>query len=158
MTILVDTREKMNAHILEYFDKKKIPYIIKALGQADYSFYIPANTELSIPRDLYFNGEIVIERKGSLEELSTNLSTQRDRFEKELSTCRGKKILLIENANYSDVVSGNYNTQYNKKSFWGTLHSFWFKYDLPFVFMPDNRYSAPFIYGTFQYYFKNYLR
>lgn len=37
MVILVDTREKVNDHILEYFDKKSITYKKKALDYGDYS-------------------------------------------------------------------------------------------------------------------------
>ena len=54
MTILVDTREQKNNHITDYFDRKKINYKRKALNYGDYSFMIPANEKLSIPRDLYF--------------------------------------------------------------------------------------------------------
>ncbi len=158
IVVLVDSREKENSHIIDYFDKKNIPYKKKALAQGDYSFFVPTNPNLSIPRDLYFNNYISIERKASLEELSSNLSQQRDRFEKELSLCKAQMILLIENANYSDIITGNYNSQYNKKSFLGSLHSFQFKYNLPFFFMPDNKYSPIFIYATFQYWLRDYIK
>ena len=158
MVILVDTREKVNDHILEYFDKKNITYRKKALDYGDYSFMIPANEKLSIPRDLYFMNKVVVERKASLEEISGNLTNGRDRFEKELCLAPKEKVLLIENASYEDVAKGNYNTQYNKKSFLGSLHSFWFKYDIPIMFMPDNSYSALFIKKYFEYYLKNYIR
>ncbi len=157
MVILVDKREKENSHILNYFDKKKISYINKSLSQGDYSFYIPKNESLSILRDYYFDNQICIERKASLEELSGNFTQQRDRFEKELSLCKAKLILMIENANYSDIIEGKYNTQYNKKSYWASLHSFWFKYNLPFMFIPNNDYSGVFIRGVFTYYLKNVL-
>lgn len=158
MTILIDKREKNVDHITQYFDKAKVEYINKSLTYGDYSFYIPRNDDLSIPRDLYFDKRIIIERKSSLEELSGNLTNQRDRFEKELSLAPKIKVLLIENANYSDLVEGNYNTQYNNKSYWGSIHSFWFKYNIPIFFMPDNKYSGFFIRGYFEYYLKNYLR
>lgn len=158
MVILIDTREKVNSHILEYFDRKGIKYKSKALDRGDYSFMIPANEKLSIPRDLYFDKKIIVERKGSLEELSGNLTKERDRLEKELSLAPQNKVLLVENANYYDVANGNYNTQYNKKSYWASLHSFWFKYNLPVFFMPDNKYSGLFIKGYFQSYFKNLMK
>lgn len=119
---------------------------------------IPKNETLNIPRDIYFDKLVCIERKGSLEELSGNLTKERDRLEKELCLAPKTKVLLIENANYSDVVDGKYNTQYNRKSFLGSLHSFWFKYNIPIMFMPDNKYSALFIKKYFEYYFKNYIR
>lgn len=157
ITILVDTREKFNKWVTDYFDEKKIPYKTKALPFGDYSFFIPKNEELNIPRDLYFIDEISIERKANLEEISNNLSKERDRFEKELSLFKGKMFLLVENANYHDIYFNNYNTQYNKKSFIGSLHSFNFRYDLPFVFMPDRSCSGVFIFCTFYYYLKNIL-
>lgn len=156
--ILIDTREKENKHITDYFDKKKIEYTTKKLHNGDYSFYLPKNEELGIYRDLYFDKEIAIERKGSLEELSGNFSKQRDRLEKELSTYKGNMVLMIESANYHDICNGNYKTQYNKKSYLGTLHSFFHRYNIPFIFIPDKNYSAIYISGTFYYYLKNILK
>jgi len=155
---LIDTREKVNEHIIDYFDRKNIKYKKKALDYGDYSFMIPKNEQLSIPRDLYFMKKIVIERKANLEEISNNLTKERDRFEKELSLAPKEKVVLIENADYSDISKGNYNTKYNKKSFWASIHSMWFKYSVPFIFMPDNKYSGLFIKGYFEYYFKNYIK
>mgnify|MGYP001065053787 FL=1 len=59
----------------------------------------------------------------------------------------------MENANYSDIVTGNYNAQYNNKSYWETVHSFWYKYNVAIIFMPDNSYT-----GYFEYYLKNYIK
>lgn len=156
MTFLIDTREK-NLHIAEWFDKKGLKWKRKALSQGDYSFMIPQNIELNIPRDMYFDKEIIVERKSSLEELSTNLTKERDRFEKELTLAPQNKVLLIENASYEDIINGNYKSQYDKKSYWASLHSFWHKYHLPAVFMPDPEYSGVFIRGYFEYYLKSLL-
>lgn len=158
MIILVDTREKKISHITDSFDKNGIPYKKKALNYGDYSFAIPKNEKLAIWRDLYFNKKVCIERKANLEEIGRNLTKERDRFEKELCLAPETKVLLIENANYSDVATGNYNTQYNSKSFLASLHSFWFKYNVPIMFMPDNKYSALFIKKYFEYYLKNLLK
>ncbi len=158
IVVLVDTREKVNDNITGYFDKTKILYKKKSLNYGDYSFYIPQNNELAIPRDLYFDKRIIVERKGSLEELSGNLTKERDRLEKELSLAPKTKVLIIENASYVDMVTGKYNTQYNNKSYWASIHSFWHKYNIPIIFMPDNNYTGFFIRGYFEYYLKNYLR
>lgn len=42
MVILVDSREKKNSHILDYFRKQKIAYQVEKLEYNDYSFMIPA--------------------------------------------------------------------------------------------------------------------
>lgn len=158
LTILVDTREKENSHIIDWLKKKKIPYKSKALSNGDYSFFIPANPELNIDRDLYFDHEIMIERKGSLEELSGNLTQNRTRFEEEMATYPGKKYLMIENANYQDIVNGNYKTQFSSKSYLASLHAFNHRYDLQIIFMPSKEMSGYYLYGVFTYYLKNKLR
>lgn len=158
MVILVDGREQKCDHITSYFDKAKINYKKKSLPYGDYSFLIPKNEALSIPRDIVFYHEIMVERKGSLEELSGNLTKERDRLEKELALAPKNKIMIVENANYSDVITGNYNTQYNNKSYWASLHSLWIKYNIPIIFMPDHDYTGFFIRGYFEYYLKNCLK
>ena len=42
MVILVDSREKKNGHVLDYFGKQGIAYQKTKLDYGDYSFYIPA--------------------------------------------------------------------------------------------------------------------
>lgn len=158
IVILVDTREKVNDHVLQYFDKAGIKYIKRKLDYGDYSFMIPANEKLDIPRDLYFDKQIILERKANLEEISGNLTKERDRLEKEFALAPETKVLLIENAQYSDMVEGHYNTKYNNKSFWSSIHSLWHKYNIPVFFMPDTKYSGFFIRGYFEYYLKNYMR
>ena len=158
MKILVDTREKKWDHIREYFERNKIEYKRRALDTGDYSFMLPSNSELNIDRDIFFDKQIVVERKGSLEEISGNLTKERDRFEKELSLAPKEKIIIIENASYKNLVDGNYRTEYNKSSFWASLFTFQHRYGAPFIFMEDNKYTGSYIYGYFKYYLKNYLR
>ena len=128
------------------------------MERCDYSFYIPANDSLNIPRALFFDKEIAIERKASLDELANNWTKERDRFEKEMCLAPKTKVLLIENSNYEDIINGNYRSQYNKKAFLATLHTFWFRYNMPVFFMPNKNTSALFIKKYFEYYLKDFLR
>lgn len=159
MIVLIDSAEKVNNHITDYYDKHKIPYRTMKLPSFDYSFMLPKNEELGIQYDMTFYNDCSLERKRNLEEISTNFSSKRIQFNDEFSRswCKNKH-LLIENANYQDIVNGNYDTQYNKKSFLGSLHSFCAKYDLHIMFIPDNKYSAIYIYGVFQYYLRYLLK
>lgn len=158
IVILVDTREKKNLHITDWFNKKKIPWKNKALCNGDYSMMVPADTSLDINRDIYFDKEIIIERKQSLDEIASNFTTNRARFKEEFSTFDGYKYLLIEGATYGDVIKNNYNNKLSTKAFLASLHSFNHKYRLDTTFMPDPQYSAPWIYGTLYYYLKSILR
>ncbi len=156
--ILIDTREKNNKHILNFFDNKNIKYKLKKLNQGDYSFYIPKNGELNILRDLYFDKEICIERKNSTDELISNFAQDRNRIESEFIRNKGKMILMIEDEGfYRKICNGIYKSKYSKQSALGSYHSFVDRYDLFPAFI-DKEYSALFIYMTFYYYLRNFLK
>lgn len=162
IVILADTREHdgKNSHILKYFDDNNIKWSKKKLPYADYSFMIPANDDLNIPRDLDFSSKVVIERKANLEELSGNLTSnsERSRIKKEFALAPDNKIVIIENASYANMVDGRYNTNYDKKSFWASYHSIWHEFNIPIIFMPNPAYTPVFIYGYFYYYMRNLLK
>ncbi|MGF6375008.1 ERCC4-type nuclease [Clostridiales Family XIII bacterium PM5-7] len=158
IVVLVDTREQKNDHITDWFDKKKIKWKKKAMSNGDYSFYIPKNEELNIPRDLYFDREIMVERKRNLDELATNFTAHRTRLEEELATFGGKKYLLLENTNYNDIAENNYRSKLAVKSYLSTLHTFNHRYNWEVTFMKDDTYSGMWLYGTFFYYLRNLIR
>lgn len=162
IVIICDTREHQdkNNHILNYFDAKNIPWKKMKLPYGDYSFMVPADNELGIPRDLYFDKKCVIERKANLEEFSGNVTSnsERSRVKKELALAPPKKVIIIENGSYGDVIDGNYNTKYDSKSYWATIHSFWHEFDVPFVFMKDSKYTGVFIRGFFTYYLRQIVK
>jgi ERCC4-type nuclease len=154
--VLIDTREKNNKHIIDLLIKNKIQYKFKKLDYGDYSFMIKASDLL--PRDIYFDNQIVIERKNSLEELSQNLAQKRVQFENELLRKKDCKfILLIENGSYKDIFENNYNTELNKKSYLASLLTFQFRYNIQIAFInKDNTYK--YICNTFYYYLKETLQ
>lgn len=156
MVIIVDSREQVNSHITDWFDKKKIAYVIKKLDFADYSCFIPSNEKLSIPRDIYFDKSIAIERKGSLDELIGNFS-ERDRIQDEFLRSTGKIHLVIEDAEYSDIYDGNYKSKYASKSATGTLHSMSDKYGFNFIFL-NKEYTAKYIFCTLYYHIRNIIK
>lgn len=160
MIYIYDTREHdgKNQHILDVWDKMGIAYKKKKLDYGDYSFFVPANEELDIPRDLDFSRQIVVERKASLDEFAGNATKERERIKKEFTLAPPEKVLLIEGGSYSDMLNGRYRSDYAPKSYWATLHSFWHEYNIPFVFMPNPAESAYFIRGYFQYWLRNYLK
>lgn len=159
MVILVDTREKNNGHIIDYFNKKGIAYKKQALEFGDYSFMLPKVEGLT-GNELYFHKEIVVERKNSLEELSGNLGQNRDRFEKEFLKARNNSCsihLMVENPQgYNDIMKHNYNTQLKPVSYMASLKSFEERYDLKMQFV-ESQYSGYIIYSTFYYYMRNKL-
>ena len=158
MVIVCDTREQKNQHITNYFDSKHVPWKSMKLEYGDYSFYVPKNENLGIPRDIYFDKELTIERKANLDEFASNIVKDRSRIKKELALAPPNKILVIENATYGDMINGNYMSQYSAKSYYGTVHSFWHEFGMPFIFIEDKKYTGVFIRGYCQYYLKEIIK
>ena len=154
----MDTREKENSHITNYFDMKKTPYIKQALSYGDYSYMLPANPEYGINRDLYFTNHLAIERKASLEELSGNLGQNRERFENELRRAGKAKILLmIEAGSLADIYWNKYNTQLSEKAYIASILALQHRYDMSVNFV-DLGNAGRFIYGNCYYQAREYLK
>ncbi len=126
MTIIVDTAEKNNEHITQWFDKNNIAWKNRKLKTGDYNFMLPKDPDLGIDMDTYFIDDIMIERKNSVEELAGNLarsSSDDHRFLREVG--RMKEIdtnyLLIEDSDISDLLNGRYRSSINATAMWRTI-------------------------------------
>lgn len=159
MIVLVDTREKRNKHITDYFDKNNVSYRRCKLDYGDYSFLLPA--AVTGGSDIYFHRDCVIERKGSLEELSGNLTQSRERFEREMLRARndGCKICLMteDSRGYNAIFTHEYKTEMSPKSYMASLLAWQSRFDLGIQFV-DKAYSGYFIVTAFQYFAREVLR
>lgn len=158
MVVLVDTREKANSHILEYLQKHNIPYQGAKLDYGDYSFMFPAS---AAGTDIYFHRSIVIERKASLEEISGNLTKDRERFEREFLKAGNdgcKVYLMIEQAGgYSDIIAHKYKTQFAPAAFMASMKTWESRFDANIQFI-DPQYAGYYIASTFQYFAREVLK
>ncbi|UED76082.1 ERCC4 domain-containing protein [Brevibacillus sp. DP1.3A] len=149
MVMIVDTREQKNRHILEYFDKKKVPYMHRGLKTGDYTAMLPKNDELGIPRDLFLPG--LIERKNSVNELVESIK-DRTRFENEL--IRGARqpfTMIVEDADgYEKILKGDYISKYTPQALLGSLKTFEARYGFTTVFLSP-QFSGNYIYHHFYY-------
>lgn len=150
LTVLHDTREQENSHIIAWLDKHSIQSKQRKLTTGDYSIMLPACPELGLPRDIYFSA--AIERKNGVDELVQTIK-DRTRFENEL--IRGQQLeffaLVVEEQDgYSQIVQGDYRSQYNNKALLASLTVLSLRYGCPIHFLPA-KLSACWIY-TFLYY------
>lgn len=151
ITIIVDTRENENSHILKYFAAKGIKYIERKLDFGDYSFEIEGKS---------FENRIAIERKASLTELSGNLAQNRERFEAEFARAReanAKVIMMVENGSYDGILGHKYRTNLNEKSYAASIFTFRHRYNLEIEFIPE-KLSGWFIYNTMKYFAREELK
>ena len=157
ISILVDTDEKENSHVIKFFEKKKLLIKNKSLNFGDYSFYLPKNEELGINRDIFFDKLLTIERKNSLSELAGNLGNDRNRFVQELIRKKDSKMhLMVEDGSWAKINNSDYQGAYRKNSYLATLYTFMSRYDLNVNFVAKEL-AGQFIYSTFYYYAREYL-
>lgn len=152
LVYIIDTREKENKHIIEYFDTKKLPHKVRALPAGDYSVMLPQNEELGIMRDIYLNSSaelgIMIERKNSLEELAGNLGKNRDRFESELERMgKAEKHLVVEKGDWGKIRKGMYQSELGSKAYYESLLTFQSRYNLHIHFPESREESAALIHA-----------
>lgn len=129
LTIIHDSREQENSHIIEWFDKKKVKHVKRALELGDYCFSVKNN---------WFTDELFIERKNSLDELADSILSERFLREIRLSKNIEHKIIICENGSWEDILKGSYKASYSPKAFWNTLHTYIVKYGINIVFTPKN--------------------
>lgn len=117
LTVIVDSREQRNEHIINYFNKRNIPYRVMKNDFGDYSCYIPAGTIDRFTSDIYFDRDIAIERKANIDEIANNLKGDAARITKELAHMNKyniKYFVFLEDANYyENLISGNYRSMYD---------------------------------------------
>ncbi|KXY76058.1 nuclease [Bacillus cereus] len=158
LTIVIDTRENVNGHILDYLNQKGIPVKIQKLDTGDYGCMIPKNEELGIPRDIYLDSRV--ERKAHMDEITLNLQKDtQTAFENEL--IRSKDIpftLIVEDLKgYEKMLKGQYRSQYKPLALLGRLNTFKAKYNFEIVYL-DNKFSGNWIYHHFYYQARHYLK
>lgn len=115
MTVVIDTREQRNEHIIAYLDKLKVPHETRKLNTGDYSFTLDGKSA---------DTDFVIERKGSIDELAGNFTAERERFEREfirLKAYNTRGTILLENCTWEDIFSHNYSSKLSPKSLAGSL-------------------------------------
>lgn len=133
LQIIADSREQVNNHLTDYWDKKKVPYFTRKLDIGDYSAQLG---EMTLEKD------VVIERKRNLDEICGNLTADRDRFEREFLRAKAlgtKVFLIVENATWTDIYLQNYRSQLTPKSLMASLMSWQVRFNITVIFCePEN--------------------
>lgn len=147
MVVIVDTREKKNQHILDYFEKYNIPYEIRKLETADYTVEFPKNPE--------FNHCVLIERKGSLNELAGNFTTNRERFVREFERLENEEMhMIVEGASFKKILNQSYRSSMHPKAFIASLFTFYYRYNCNLWLLPSKEETPIVMYGLFYYHLR----
>lgn len=150
LCIVCDTREKRHEHILSWLEENRIPCESRALATGDYTFRY---------RDLYFDDELIIEKKANLDEIAGNFTAERERFRREFiraKACRTRMYLLIEDSDWRDILAHNYRSQMTPQSLFGSLMGWQAEFGVTVLFCPKEL-SGKVIYSLCYYWLKNRL-
>lgn len=131
IVILVDTREQPSERAQKRYQAFERPYRRQKLDYGDYSaeFVLPDGRTVAV--------NAAIERKMSLEELSSCLTAERERFRKEFERAEeagASMYLLVENATWENLINGKYKTKFNKNAFLGSIVAWIARYDIKPIF------------------------
>lgn len=144
LAIIVDTKEQVNNHITDYFDKKKITKIERSLDTGDYSAMIG---DMTLERD------VLIERKANIDEIAGNFTVDRRRFENEFLRAKSegtKMFLVIENGSWSDIFLHNYRSKLLPKSLLASLFSWQIRFNITITFCKSSE-TGQIIHGILYY-------
>ena len=176
LTIIVDGREKGASIYKNWFNKNNIEYIdsvkmreMKKLGYftletGDYSCMLPAGALKGFERDIFFDRDIVIEKKADIRELAGNLSEDKGaRIKKEFSHINkyGTRVFIfLCDALYQKHLEEGKEKhigKWNKDTLKAQIKSFEALYNTK-VIPISNEYVAEEIYNTLYYYVRNILK
>lgn len=165
VNIIIDTREQKNNHIITALDELGIIHESRKLDYGDYSFQINGKD---------FTSVCVIERKANVDEVYGNISSDRERVEKELDTASknaNQLTFLIENiSSWNELksfkVSAEEIKKYNRKvknigeTCYSTLQAWKCgnRYNFQVEFVSDISKTAMKILEVFYWYYHNYKR
>lgn len=138
MSICVDTREQVSRRAVNRYESFGCPYSRSKLDYGDYAynFTLPDGKTLYDKNDAIYP-DVCIERKMNLEELSQCFCQGRKRFEREMqrATDHGAKVyLLVENANFENLLNGKYKTKFNANAFTASLFAWTARYNITPIF------------------------
>ena len=138
MEILIDTREQPSERAERRYKSFGSPYRRQVLDYGDYTynFTLPNGKKLFGDSETV-KGHAVIERKMDLVELSGCLCQTRDRFEREFQRARENNAsvyLMVEDANWENLILGRYKTRFNPNAFEASILAFIARYDIKPIF------------------------
>lgn len=132
MVLLIDSRERPTGKRSEQrYQTFRCPWRRQKLDYGDYS------AEITLPDGKTVQILAAVERKMNLEELSSCLTHDRDRFRREFERAQqagAVMYLLVENATWENLINGKYRTKFNPKAFLGSVMAWIARYGLRPVF------------------------
>ena len=150
----------MTAHRIRYWPKEQVKVLVDSREQHPWDLS-PMHLELAtLPTGDYASscGRYLLERKNSVDELISCMTSGRDLFERELERMQAfaSAIVVVEGA-YTDLATGCYRSKMKKDSALATLVAWQQRYQIPFQFCGTRDEAERFAQSYFHQQFRNHL-
>lgn len=138
MKILIDTREQPTDKAKKRYESFGVPYERRKLEYGDYTYTAQKpDGSWIFPDSEAVNPLLAIERKMHLDELAGCFTHDRGRFEREFERAKehdARIILLIEDANWENLLNGRYRSKFNANAFIASICAWTARYDIVLIF------------------------
>lgn len=138
MKIFIDTREQPTDRAKKRYESFGVPYERRKLEYGDYTYTAQKPDGSWIFADNEeVNPYLSIERKMNLDELAGCFTHNRERFEAEFERAKAHNariILLIEDANWENLINGRYRSKFNANAFIASICAWTARYNIILIF------------------------
>lgn len=150
-TVLVDSREKRNLHILKRLTELNIPFRTVTLKYGDYSFEWNGKS---------YQNEVVVERKNSITEICGNLGKNKARFQNEFIRAgrdKCKVILMVEDGSWERIEKGEYRSKFSPGELKNRIKTWCNKFQLELKFVEKDN-ACELILQSFREFYKSQVK
>lgn len=137
LKVLVDTREQPSERARRRYEDFGCAYERRTLAFGDYTYNFETSKGWHHPAEGTVTPEVTIERKMNLDELAACFTHDRKRFKAEMQRAKeaGAKIyLLVENANWENLINGGYRSRFSPKAYLATMTAWMARYNMQVIF------------------------
>lgn len=141
-SVIADSREQDTARARRRYESMGVPVERATLDYGDYTY----NAVLPNGTPIYNASErilpaVTVERKESLDELAQCLTRARERFKREFQRAIDNKAriyLVVENANFENLINGKYRSKFNANAFIGSVIAYMVRYNMCLLFCKED--------------------
>lgn len=141
-SIIADSREQDTPKARRRYNSMGVPVERATLDYGDYTY----NAVLPNGMPIYNASErilpaVTIERKESLDELAQCFTRSRERFRREFQRAAANNAriyLVVENANFENLVNGKYRSKFNANAFVGSVTAYMVRYNMGLLFCKED--------------------
>jgi len=151
---------KLNAHRIRQWPLDQVKVLVDSREQHPWEL-LPMRTEsTTLATGDYASacGRYLLERKNSVDELISCMTSGRERFERELERMQAfASAIVVVEGTYADLAMGCYRSKMSKNSALSTLVAWQQRYQIPFQFCGTRDEAERFAQSYFHQQFRNHL-